>query len=71
MRPGAPAPTLKVEPEAEVMPVPIEDLPPEIDEPELADDSEAPSAQQWRRLLRFAVPVGVALYILISSALNH
>jgi hypothetical protein len=71
MRLGAPAPTLEVEPEAEVTPVPIEDLPPEIDEPELADDSEAPSAQQWRRLLRFAVPVGVALYILISSALNH
>ena len=49
-------------------PAPADDTPPEIEEP---DESEAPATPSWRRLLRFAVPVGVALYILISSALNH
>ena len=71
MRPGPPASTVEVEPEAETVPVPVDDLPPELDEPEVADDSDAPSAPQWRRLLRFAVPVGVALYFLISSALHR
>jgi hypothetical protein len=71
MNPGAPVPTLEVEPEDEAVPVPVQDLPPEIDESEVTDDADVPSAPSWRRLLRFAIPVGVALYILISSALNH
>ncbi len=71
VRAGAPAPTAEVEPETEAVPMPVDELPPELDEPEVAEDSDVPSAPQWRRLLRFAVPVGVALYILISSALNR
>jgi hypothetical protein len=43
-------------------------VPPEVEEP---DEEYAPATPPWRRLLRFAVPVGVALYILISSALNR
>lgn len=53
-------------------PAPIDELgteeQPEPFEVEEADGSPRPP---WRRLLRFAVPVAVALYILISSALNR
>ena len=72
-RASAPEPAFDMEPEPEPVSVPAEtdDVPPDLDEPEVADDYDAPSRPQWRRLLRFAVPVGVALYILISSALNR
>ena len=65
-----PAPAFDMEPELEPAPVPAptDDVPPEVEEP---DEEYAPATPPWRRLLRFAVPVGVALYILISSALNR
>jgi len=64
---------MEAAPAFDAEPAPTGTPPADSDEPEpdVVDDTDAPQAPQWRRLLRFAVPVGVALYILISSALNH
>jgi hypothetical protein len=74
INPRASAPAFDMEPQPDAagldtaLPSEDDDAPPEIEDPE---EGDAPAAPPWRRLLRFAVPVGVALYILISSALNH
>jgi len=41
------------------------ELPPEFEEPDEVD--EAPGKPRWQRLARFAVPIAVALYILVSA----
>jgi predicted ATP-dependent serine protease len=43
----------------------------EQQEPFEIEEADASPTPPWRRLLRFAVPIAVALYILISSALNR
>ena len=50
----------------EVFDTDVEDveLPPEF-EPEA--ETEAPTKPTWQRLARFVVPVGIALYILVSA----
>lgn len=61
---------VELEPLAE--PVPIDEIPAAQQEHEEIEEVDAaPARPPWRRLLRFAVPVAVALYILISSALNR
>lgn len=73
INPRASAPAFDMEPRPDpvldtALPPEDDDAPPEIED---SDEDDAPATRPWRRLLRFAVPVGVALYILISSALNH
>jgi len=71
VEPAVPARSVaELEPLAE--PARVDEIPAAQQEPEASDDADAPQARpSWRRLMRFAVPVAVALYILISSALNR
>ena len=76
INPGAPATrAVTVEERAALPPDPepmaADDVPAEVDGQDVEEVDDVPSARPWRRLLRFAVPVGVALYFLISSALDH
>ena len=68
---AAPAPTPALDRDQQPEVLPADDLSPEVEEPEPYDVEEPSAAPPWRRLLRFAVPVGIALYILVSSALNR
>jgi hypothetical protein len=56
--------------EPEVFDADLEDveLPPEF-EPD--EEDEAPRKRGWRRLARLIVPIGVAIYILISALANR
>ena len=56
--------------EPEVFDADLDDveLPPEFEEP---DEDEAPRKPGWRRFARLVVPIGVALYILISALVRN
>jgi len=61
------AQTIEVEEvEPEVFDTDLEgvELPPEF---EAEEDDEAPRKPGWRRFVRLVVPVGIALYILVSA----
>ena len=60
-------PTVEPEPEVSAQPGEAE-LPPEFEPEEDADTARKPG---WRRVARLIVPVGVALYILISALVNR
>jgi hypothetical protein len=53
--------------EPEVFDTDLEDveLPPEFEEPD--DDEESPRKPGWQRFARLVVPIGIALYILVSA----
>jgi hypothetical protein len=66
------APTVEVEEvEPEVLDTDVEDaeLPPEFEEPD--EDDEAPRKPGWQRFARLAVPIAVALYILVSALVRN
>ena len=66
------APTVEVEEvEPEVLDTDVEEveLPPEFEEPD--EDDEAPRKPGWRRFARLAVPIAVALYILVSALVRN
>ena len=48
-------------------PEPVE-LPPEFEE---ADEDERPRKPGWQRFVRLAVPIAVALYILVSALVRN
>ena len=57
--------------EPEVFDADLEDveLPPEFEEPD--DDEQPPRKPGWQRFARLVVPVGVALYILVSALVRN
>ena len=66
------APTVEVEEvEPEVFDTDLEDveLPPEFEEPD--EDDEVPRKPTWQRFARIAVPIAVALYILVSALVRN
>jgi hypothetical protein len=63
----------ELEPEVFEDQIPAEP-PPELDaeEPEVEDEpSYEPARPPWRRLARFIVPIGIGLYILISTLVDR
>jgi hypothetical protein len=63
----------ELEPEVFEDEIPVE-LPAELDadEPEVENESSyEPARPPWRRLARFIVPIGIALYILISTLVDR
>ena len=59
----------ELEPEVFEDDVPV-DLPPELD-PEQDEPSYEPAKPVWQRFARLIVPIGIVLYILISSIANR
>lgn len=59
----------ELEPEIFEAHTPVE-LPPELD-PELEEPRYEPAKPVWQRFARFIVPIGIVLYILISSIANR
>jgi hypothetical protein len=59
----------ELEPEVFEADTPVE-LPPELD-PEQDEPSYEPAKPVWQRFARFIVPIGIVLYILISSIANR
>ncbi len=58
-------------PEPDLAPEPEEPLPPEvIDDAPVAQEARS-RRRRRQQLVRFAIPVGIALYILISSIANR
>jgi hypothetical protein len=45
------------------------ELPPEFEEPD--EDDGAPRKPGWRRFVRLVVPIGIALYILVSALVRN
>jgi hypothetical protein len=58
-------------PEPESAPEPEQQVPPEVTEDAPVDQEARSRRRRRQQLVRFAIPVGIALYILISSIANR